>query len=233
MTSPLPLAIIYAAAMSRGSEVTDVSPILVLKLPDGPVPPINVAPPGIQIGRSKEGNDLVIDSAYVSRQHVKILLDDATALIQDLGSTNGTWVNGVRLGTEPTPLPPEAEVVLGHSSISFSFQAGETTVRADIDAEGRGWTVDLLSREVHVHGVALSPPLSRKDFDILSFLWQRRHSACSRFEIAARGWPERSPGDVGNDEIDQYIRRIRRRIGDAGGDPGNIKTIRRFGYKLD
>ena len=207
--------------------------MLVLNLPDGPVPPVNVVPPGLQIGRSKEGNDLVIESAYVSRQHAKILLDDISAQIQDLGSTNGTWVNNVKLGAEPAPLPPGAEVVLGHSSISFSFHAGETTVRADPDSEGRGWTVDLVSREVRVRGAALSPPLSRKDFDILSLLWQRRHSACSRFDIAARGWPERSPGDVGNDEIDQYIRRIRRRITDAGGDAGNITTMRRFGYKLD
>ena len=210
-----------------------MSPTLVLNLPDGPVPAVNVEPPGLTIGRSKEGNDLVIESAYVSRHHAKILLADDNALIQDLGSTNGTWVNNVKLGTEPTTLPPEAEVVLGHTSISFSFHIGETTVRADLDPGGRGWTVDLLTREVFVHGVALSPPLSRKDFDILSLLWGRRPSACSRFDIAARGWPERSPGEVGNDEIDQYIRRIRRRIGDAGGDAGNITTIRRFGYKLE
>ncbi len=210
-----------------------MSPTLILSLPDGPVPPVNVAPPGLRIGRSKEDNDLVIESPYVSRQHAKILFEDANPLIQDVGSTNGTWLNGVKLGAEPAPLPPGAEVVLGHSSISFSFHAGETTVRAEVEQEGQSWTVDLLSREVRVRGVPLSPPFSRKEFDILSLLWQRRHSACSRFDIAARGWPERSPGDVGNDEIDQYIRRIRRRIGDAGGDAGNITTMRRFGYKLD
>ena len=98
---------------------------------------------------------------------------------------------------------------------------------------GTSWMVDLLSREVRVRGLVLTPPLSRKEFDILSLLWQRRRTACSRADIAGRGWPERSPGDVGNDEIDQYIRRIRRRIGDAGGDAGNITTMRRFGYKLD
>ncbi len=210
-----------------------MSPTLMLNLPDGPVPPVSVEPPGLRIGRSKEGNDLVIESPYVSRQHAKILLQGANALIQDLGSTNGTWVNGVKLAAEPAPLPPGAEVVLGHGSISFSFHMGDTTLPADLDAEGRSWTVDLLSREVRVRGIALSPPLSRKEFDIVALLWQRRRSACSRPEIAASGWPERSPGDVGNDEIDQYIRRIRRRIGDAGGDAGNITTMRRFGYKLD
>ena len=194
---------------------------------------MSVEPPGLRIGRSKEGNDLVIESPYVSRQHAKILLQGTDALIQDLGSRNGTWVNGVKLAAEPTPLPTGAEVVLGHKSISFSFHMGDTTLSSDLDPEGRSWTVDLLSREVRVRGVPLSPPFSRKEFDILSLLWQRRHSACSRFDIAARGWPERSPGDVGNDEIDQYIRRIRRRIGDAGGDAGNITTMRRFGYKLD
>ena len=210
-----------------------MSPKLMLNLPDRDVPPVNVQPPGLRIGRSKEDNDLVIESPYVSREHAKILLQGSNALIQDLGSRNGTWVNGVKLSAEPTPLPSGAEVVLGHDSINFIFHMGDTTLPSDVDAEGRGWTLDLLSREVRVLGIALSPPLSRKQFDILSLLWERRHSACSRADIAGRGWPERSAGDVGNDEIDQYIRRIRRRIGDAGGDAGNITTMRRFGYKLD
>ena len=210
-----------------------MSPTLVLNLPDGPVPPVDIRPPGLQIGRAKEGNDLVIESPYVSRQHAKIMLQGTSASIQDLGSRNGTWVNGVKLTAEPARLSAGAEVVLGHASISFSFHAGDTTLPSDAELEGAGWAVDVPSREVRVHGVALAPPLSRKEFDIVALLWQRRHSACSRSDIAARGWPERSPGDVGNDEIDQYIRRIRRRIGDAGGDAGNITTMRRFGYKLD
>ena len=206
---------------------------LVLKLPDGSVPPVDVKPPGLQIGRSRQDNDLVIESPYVSRQHAKILLEGSSALIKDLGSTNGTWVNGIKLSTEATPLATGDEVVLGHPSISFTFHVGDTTLPSDIEEETTSWMVDLLSREIRVRGVALTPPLSRKEFDILSLLWQQRHSACSRADIAERGWPERSPGDVGNEEIDQYIRRIRRRIGDAGGDAANITTMRRFGYKLD
>ena len=108
---------------------------------------MSVEPPGLRIGRSKEGNDLVIESPYVSRQHAKILLQGTDALIQDLGSRNGTWVNGVKLAAEPTPLPTGAEVVLGHKSISFSFHMGDTTLSSDLDPEGRSWTVDLLSRE--------------------------------------------------------------------------------------
>jgi pSer/pThr/pTyr-binding forkhead associated (FHA) protein len=39
--------------------------------------------------------DFVVDAALVSRLHCRFTLDDRNRLnVQDLGSTNGTWVNG-------------------------------------------------------------------------------------------------------------------------------------------
>lgn len=49
--------------------------------------------PVISLGRSKQ-NDLAIDSDSVSRKHAELLLRDGKFMLVDLGSTNGTMVNG-------------------------------------------------------------------------------------------------------------------------------------------
>ncbi|PIS47085.1 MAG: hypothetical protein COT17_05450, partial [Elusimicrobia bacterium CG08_land_8_20_14_0_20_51_18] len=49
--------------------------------------------PGVTIGR-KADNDLVLDNATVSGHHCKIYKAGETFFIEDLGSTNGTFVNG-------------------------------------------------------------------------------------------------------------------------------------------
>ena len=50
----------------------------------------------ITIGRSSD-LDMVLVEDMVSRKHAKITTDDRTVLIQDLGSTNGTFVNGEKV----------------------------------------------------------------------------------------------------------------------------------------
>lgn len=48
--------------------------------------------PGAVIGR--EGCDIVLPDPEVSRRHAMIQVEGPVASIQDLGSTNGTYVNG-------------------------------------------------------------------------------------------------------------------------------------------
>lgn len=50
----------------------------------------------ISIGRESE-NGLVINDAEVSRKHSQLMLQGGKYIISDLGSTNGTFVNGQRL----------------------------------------------------------------------------------------------------------------------------------------
>jgi DNA-binding winged helix-turn-helix (wHTH) protein len=73
-----------------------------------------------------------IDSALVSRQHARLLVRNGHVTIEDLGSRNGTFVNGVRL-TAAAALAHGDEVSLGTVQISVHIASGKTAtvLRAD------------------------------------------------------------------------------------------------------
>ena len=75
------------------------------------------------IGRHP-GCDIVVDSGAVSRQHAAVVFADGRYWIEDLGSRNGTLVNGHQL-SERHPLEAADEIGICEQRLSFS--AGETT----------------------------------------------------------------------------------------------------------
>lgn len=72
----------------------------------------------ITIGRESE-NQIVINDAEVSRKHSQLILQGGKYILSDLGSTNGTFVNGQRL-TGQHILQPGEIISLGEQ-ISLSF----------------------------------------------------------------------------------------------------------------
>ncbi|MBD0292649.1 MAG: DUF3662 domain-containing protein [Jiangellaceae bacterium] len=77
-----------------------------------------VVPPGLVIGRGSDC-DLRIDDPGVSRRHAEIRVQgggpDAQVLVVDLGSTNGTVVDGVRAAQ--APLSDGSRVVIGSTIV--------------------------------------------------------------------------------------------------------------------
>jgi hypothetical protein len=71
------------------------------------------------VGRSRECG-LVVDDPNVSRRHMEVRRDDAGWVAVDLGSTNGTKVNGRRI--DEVPLEPGDEVALGVSRFTFEVE---------------------------------------------------------------------------------------------------------------
>jgi hypothetical protein len=72
----------------------------------------------LDIGRG-EDMDIVIDNPSVSRRQARIRREpDDRWLVEDLGSVNGTFLNGRRL-TEPSPLTRGDEISFGKYSVLF------------------------------------------------------------------------------------------------------------------
>ena len=69
----------------------------------------------VVIGRSPYCS-MVIDNETLSRVHAAVSMVDDGVEIRDLGSSNGTYVNGVRI-TAPTQVKPGDEIMLGKVKI--------------------------------------------------------------------------------------------------------------------
>jgi hypothetical protein len=68
------------------------------------------------IGRGTEA-DIRLPDTGVSRKHVDVVLDSGTAIAEDLGSTNGTLVNGRRISRQPLS---DGDVIrIGHSVLVY------------------------------------------------------------------------------------------------------------------
>ncbi|MFL5906017.1 MAG: FHA domain-containing protein [Solirubrobacterales bacterium] len=64
------------------------------------------------LGREHGSADLVIDDPGVSRRHARVLNDAGVVVVEDLGSSNGTYVNGERIA-EPVEVAAGDELQLG------------------------------------------------------------------------------------------------------------------------
>ncbi|MFT2817381.1 FHA domain-containing protein [Leifsonia sp. A12D58] len=71
----------------------------------------------ITIGRSSDSS-LVIRDDYTSTHHARLMLWNGEWMIQDLDSTNGTFLNGVRVAV-PTPVPLNTPVKIGATSFEL------------------------------------------------------------------------------------------------------------------
>lgn len=60
--------------------------------------------------------DIPIDDIYISDEHASFQYDDEGWIVRDLGSTNGTFLNGNRV-TRPTPLASGDQIRLGKTHV--------------------------------------------------------------------------------------------------------------------
>jgi DNA-binding winged helix-turn-helix (wHTH) protein len=74
--------------------------------------------PGENVIGRDEAATLWIDDSLVSRRHARILIDESGAVLADLGSKNGTLLNGQRIHS-PAKLADEDLITIGPASITF------------------------------------------------------------------------------------------------------------------
>lgn len=93
-------------------------PTLVIKNPDGSQQEQDVAEQ-LTIGRS-EGNDLILAEGGVSRKHARFFLEGEALMVEDIGSANGTWVDGSKI-EGPTRLSAKSQIVIGDYEIQLKL----------------------------------------------------------------------------------------------------------------
>lgn len=78
-----------------------------------------VLAPVASIGQGRQ-NDIVVEDDSVSKTHARLEFEDGGWRLIDLGSTNGTFVEGVRLAPEvPTPIEYGASIRFGAVRMHF------------------------------------------------------------------------------------------------------------------
>lgn len=114
-----------AAASAVTEPVTRADPAATantarrLVITSGPREGIEIDLPAEQltIGRSSESG-LVIRDDYTSTHHARLMLWDDHWVLQDLDSTNGTFLDGTRV-TLPTEVPPRVPVTIGTTTFEL------------------------------------------------------------------------------------------------------------------
>ena len=183
------------------------------------------------IGRS-EDCDVVLAERQVSRHHAQIRRLDNQYVLEDLGSRNGTYVNG-RQVIEPHILQDGDEIQIA-LCVRLGFVGAEATAPLVFERGKRpGLYLDKERHVVLIGGRELDPPLSLAQYRLLELLYDRAGRVCGRDEIVEAVWPEASEEGVSDQAIDALVRRLRERMDEV--DPGHqhIVTVRGHGFRLD
>jgi DNA-binding response OmpR family regulator len=190
----------------------------------------SLAAPVTTIGRWQD-NDIVVDDRWVSRHHARLRREGDQYTIEDLGSKNGTLVNGRRIAG-PTLLSDGDEIQVS-PLIPLTFVGYASTAPLPSEPGAPGLEFDVTTRQVRVHSRLLDPPLSQAQFTLLALLAEEPGRVYSRDEVIAAVWPEAQAEGVSDEAIDAMVRRIRLRLREL--DPGHeyIVTMRGYGFKFE
>ncbi|MFO7683018.1 MAG: FHA domain-containing protein [Chloroflexota bacterium] len=176
----------------------------------------------VVIGRSLE-SDIVITSKRISREHAQIRRDGWRIFLEDLGSTNGTYLNNERI-LEPMQLRDGDRIQVG--DVLFMFHDPDVTYQ---DTPLPDLEIDVLGGVVRVNRQLVT--LAPKEFSLLAYLFQRKGEVCSKDEIGMAVWPEYQDG-VFDYQIENLMRRLRAKLEPETAEPQLLLTVRGRGYKL-
>jgi DNA-binding response OmpR family regulator len=201
--------------------------VLLIQEPDGSLREIALSAETIVLGRDP-ACDVVVAARLISRQHAAIRRSGASYLLEDLGSRNGTTVNGRPLA-QPQPLRDGDRIELGGVG-RLIFLDGDATNTRPMPAAVGVW-LEPATQDVWVDGRCLSPRLSPAQFALLQLLVAHVDRICSRDDLVNAVWPD-TPDGVSDEAVDALIKRVRARLAEAPNGQSYLKTIRGRGLML-
>jgi pSer/pThr/pTyr-binding forkhead associated (FHA) protein len=189
------------------------------------------------LGR-ENGCEIVIPSRQVSRNHARVTLSEEGVLLEDLGSKNGTHINGKPL-RGPVYLQ-DGDIIQIALAQLFIFISSDATMPLDTNQDElmmlempRRLRLEKRSRRVWIGNVEVLPPLSVSQYSLLELLYDRQERVIDRKELIENVWGEEDAVGVSEQALDALIRRLRDRL--AAVDPTHpyIVTIRGHGLRLE
>ena len=175
-----------------------------------------------RMGRAVE-NEIVILDKRSSREHALIRREGRKSILEDMGSTNGTYLNGERL-QQAVQLRDGDQIRVG--DVAFTFHDPDGT---SVETPFPELEVNLEVAEVRVDRRLVQ--LSSKEFALLAYLYENRGKVCSKDEIEQVVWSEYQEG-IFDYQIENLVRRLRTKIESDPNAPQLLVTMRGLGYKL-
>jgi pSer/pThr/pTyr-binding forkhead associated (FHA) protein len=176
--------------------------------------------------------DITLPERQVSRHHARVERRNQGYMLIDLGSKNGTYVNGQEVN-QPYLLQDGDEVQLA-LCVKLSFVGAEATVPLSFEGVGGSPVrIDKGTRRVWVRGQELDPPLSPAQYRLLEMLVEADGQVVSRDEIVSGVWPDDVEAGISEQAIDALVRRLRDRLTEVAPDQQYIVTVRGHGFRLD
>jgi hypothetical protein len=189
--------------------------------------------PSMVVGRD-DLCDIVIPERQISRQHIRIYVEDEHYVVEDLESRNGTWINGQRLhGTQQLYDGDEIHIAL---AIRLRFIGSGATAPLPFELPsniGGRLRLDRESRRVFIGDEEIDPALSLPQYRLLELLYIASGSVCTRDEVVETVWPDVVGDGVSEQAIDALVRRLRDRLAEYDESHQYIITVRGHGFRLD
>jgi hypothetical protein len=184
----------------------------------------------LHIGRHSDC-DITLPDRQVSRNHARIFWREDGYFIEDLGSKNGTHVNGQEVAV-PVRLEDgdELQVAL---RFKLAFVDAGATAPLTLEDSQLGLQLDRETRQVWVNGMMIDPPLSLHQYRLLNALWEAGGGVVTREQIVDTVWPEASGEGVSEQAIDALVRRLRERIAECDEEFRYLVTVRGHGFRLE
>ena len=184
----------------------------------------------IIIGRH-QSCDIILSDRRVSRFHARITRQGRQYVLEDLGSKNGTFVNGEAL-QGPWILKDGDEISIALAFKLIFVDVGSTAPLIFTE-KAPSLQLDKATRKVWVRGRELTPPLSPSQFRLLELLYEAAGRVVSREEIARYVWPDAYEEGVTEQAIDALVHRLRERLAAVDPDTHYIVTVRGHGFRLN
>lgn len=179
------------------------------------------------IGRARECN-YVIDSGEISRMHVQLDFEHQQVVLRDLGSTNGSYLNGEKLVAFRDYRLRANDCVSLANAYHLVFDDPATTAQLNVDlAQVEGLRVEEASAQVYLAGKPLDPPLSPSQILLLQLIMRSEDAVVTRDDIRQFVWG--NDLQVSDQAIDALVSRLRKRLHEADPEHEYITTRRGFG----